>query len=203
MALVALDLPSPRQLRGGWAALAAIYASRGWDDVAATENEWRFHDGGGNWATLRFQDGGRAVLLGHDHEYSETYFGDAAAYFGEDETDLLAEAPAWWSHDLSTGRHSDWIGFIYGWDGETWRRSAYQQDDGFRSVGLLQAGSLDTLTAFSRDAPGLDGEPDPMALAALVAADADLTPAVMEAVVPGWDVAAGVAAGRRFLLRRT
>ena len=50
------------------------------------------------------------------------------------------------------------------------------------------------------DAPGLKGEPpDPRALSALVAADGDVTDTILKAVVPGWDIAAGVAAARKFL----
>ena len=199
MALVTVPIPSPAELRGGWAALAAIQASRGWDDVSADADEWRYHDGGGNWALLRFLDEGRAVLFGHDHEYSQTYFRDAAEYFGEPETDLLAGAPDWWSADLRTPKHGEWIGFVYGWDGERWQRAAYDLDDGFRSVGLLTAGDLDTLRAFAEDAPGLDGPPDDRDLTALVAADADVTRDLLERVVPGWDVAVGVEMGRRFL----
>ena len=73
--------------------MAAVCRSRGWNDsVYATSNEWFYHDGGGNWCTLRFLAKHRAVLLGHDHEYSHTYFGTAADYFDEEETDLLADA---------------------------------------------------------------------------------------------------------------
>ncbi|OZC02794.1 hypothetical protein [Rubricoccus marinus] len=200
--MIVLDLPSPHALRGGWAALAAVYAGRGWTDVRALPDRWLYHDGGGNWATLRFHDASRAVLFGHDHEYSETYFGAAAEYFGEEETDLLAGAPDWWSADLDPSPSGEWIGFIYGWDGSTWRRAPYAKPDGFDSVGLIRACSLEGtgfLAEFAQEALGLVGDPDPEALAALVAADADITPALLEAVVPGWDIAAGVAAGRAFL----
>jgi len=90
MSLVEVSLPSPAQLRGGWAAMAAVCVSRGWTDSVWAEGQaWFFHDGGGNWATLRFVGDGRAVLIGHDHEYTETYFRDAAKYLQEPETDLL------------------------------------------------------------------------------------------------------------------
>jgi len=95
MALLTLALPSPSSLRGGWAAMSAVCAARGWLDSAyATDTEWHYHDGGGNWACLRFVGDSRAVLLGNDHEYSDTYFREAATYFQEEETNLLAEAPA-------------------------------------------------------------------------------------------------------------
>ena len=94
MPLVNVDLPNPITFRGGWAALAAVCASRGWtDDVYADDDQWCYHDGGGNWACVRFRENGRAVLLGHDHEHSETYFREAATYFEEEETDLLKDAP--------------------------------------------------------------------------------------------------------------
>lgn len=69
MPLTVLDLPDPMSLRGGWAALAAVCTARGWNDYAyATSSEWLYHDSGGNWACLRFQAGGRGVLVGQDHE---------------------------------------------------------------------------------------------------------------------------------------
>ena len=178
-------------------------ASRGWGkDVYATSSQWAYHDGGGNWISLRFKEKNRIVLLGHDHEYSNTYFGEAATYFGEEETDLLAGAPNWWSFDLEPHPFGEWIGFIYGWDGTNWRRASYEASDGFDSIGLLDACSMestDLLRDFAADAPGLKGQPpSPEALRSLVAADANIDPSLLEAVVPGWDIAAGVEAGRRF-----
>ena len=115
MPLIALDLPSPRILRGSWAALAAIYNARGWTDSSyATEKQWCYHDGGGNWCCLRFQAHDRLVLVGHDHEYSETYYAAAAEYFGEEETNLLMDAPDWWDQDLDSQPFGEWIGFVYG-----------------------------------------------------------------------------------------
>lgn len=204
MPLISLDLPKPSSLRGGWAAMAAVCASRGWAEfVYATPRQWLYHDGGGNWACLRFQDQGRAVLVGYDHEYSETCFGAAAEYFDEEETDLLADAPEWWSLDLDPSPFGDWIGFIYGWDGQTWQRAAYEKCDGFTSVGLLDACGINGIKELEEcaiDAPGLNGKaPDPVALRALIDADANITEAMLEAVVPGWDISAGVAAAHQFL----
>lgn len=204
MQLIDLNLPSPRMLRGGWAALAAVCASRGWTESAyADPHEWAYHDGGGNWACLRFQAGGRAVLLGNDHEYSNTYFGPAALYFDEEETDLLAGAPDWWSHDLNASPFGEWIGFIYGWDGHRWQRASYEKEDGFEQVGLVDSCSVNntnTLRDHAAEAPGLNGRPpSTAALTALVAADANVSRELLEAVAPGWDMDAGVAAARRFL----
>lgn len=203
MTLVRLDLPRPLSLRGGWAALAAVCVSRGWTNIAYAEGEhWYYHDGGGNWACIRFQTENRAIMIGHDHEYSETYFREAAAYFGEEETDLLAGAPEWWKCNIDPGPFGDWIGFIYGWDGQYWHRAAYSKDDGFDSIGLIRACSLgDTtiLAAFAEDAPGLGGQkPSQVALAELVAADGKINAELLEAAVPGWNIEAGVAAARKF-----
>jgi len=201
MPLVTLDLPNPKSLRAGWAAFAAVCAARGWADSAyATEKQWYYHDGGGNWACLRFQDDHRAVLIGHDHEYSETYFGEAAEYFQEEETNLLLDAPDWWGLDLDPKPFGEWIGFIYGWDGEKWQRSDYEKTDGFTHVGLLKVCTeLDQLFEFSKDAPGLSGQaPNRESLQALVAADTKITAEMLELATPGWDINAGVAAAKKF-----
>ena len=201
--LIKIDFPSPMNLRGGWAALAAICAARGWSDVAyATSDQWFYHDGGGNWACLRFKEKDKVVLLGHDHEYSETYYGKAAEFFGEEETDLLKGAPDWWGYDLRTYPF-EWIGFIYGWDGENWQKVNYDKPDGFDSLGLPKALSVtntEMLSEFASDAPGLKGKrPDPEMLEAVVVADAAITHSLLEAVIPGWDIKAGVLAAQKFL----
>ena len=202
--LIDLDLPSPAALRRGWAALAAVYAARGWDrDVYAEPRQWLYDDGGGNWACLRYVDKDRILLIGHDHEYSQTYFGEAAEYFGESETDLLAGAPAWWRSHLDPMPFGDWIGFVYGWDGRKWQRASYEAQDGFEQVGLLKAcslGTTETLIGCAQEAPGHDDEhPAHEAIAALLAADAEVTESLLDAVVPGWDSKAGANAALKFL----
>lgn len=204
MSLIDIDLPSPAALRGGWAALAAVMAARGWTrDVCATADEWRFHDGAGNWACLRFVGPDKVLLVGYDHEYSETYYGEAANYFGETQTDILAGAPDWWNTRLEPILVGDWIGFVYGWNGHTWQRAAYDVADGFEQLGLLKAcsiGGTGSLAQYAVDAPGLQGaKPDAGMLAELVAADAAIAPALLQQVVPGWDIGAGVTAARKFL----
>lgn len=204
MTLKNVDFPSPGQLRGGWAALAAVLASRGWDDdVYAAGKKWFYHDGGGNWACLRIVEPSSAVLVGHDHEYSQTYFRDAATYFGEEETDLLKGAPDWWGEDIDRMPFGDWIGFIYGWNGGAWQRADYDASDGFEALNLKGACSIDDvqlIKSHAASAPGLNGkELDEAKLAVLVSADAEITPAMLEAVVPGWNIDAGVAAARKFL----
>ncbi len=110
MALVPVDLPSPADLRGGWAALAAVEAAQGWDgSVWATDDDWYYNDGGGNWAAIRFQEGDRAVLIGHDHECSKTYFRPLwrSTVVDTEETDLLSGAPDWWGKSLEKVRVID------------------------------------------------------------------------------------------------
>src|SRR5690349_14752063 len=201
MALVTLDLPRPDEMRGRWAAFAAVCAARGWSDSCFADGpRWHFDDGGGNYADLVHVDGAGAVLLGNDHEYSETYFATAAEYFGEEETDLLAGAPDWWGPPARAAMdRGEWVGFVYGFADGTWRRAPYDADDGFRSVGLPaldEQRCAERITEFTQDAPGLDGPPPADAVAALIAADADVTPELLARVVGtgGWDLAAGAAA---------
>ena len=207
--LVDVQIPSPRRLRGGWAALAAVYAARGWgDDIRATPEQWLYHDGGGNWACLRFAGGRKAVLIGRDHEMSETSFGGSPEVPVGVETDLLAGTPAWWGETLEAPRFRDWLGFVYGWNGRRWQRAGYDEEDGFDAVGLVRSCSVSDagdrsaylrLYESTEEAPGHAAGPDLEALKALVAADAHITRGLLEPVVPGWDVDAGVAAGREFL----
>jgi hypothetical protein len=203
--LVTLDLPRPDEMRGRWAAFAAVCAARGWArSCCAVDGRWHFDDGGGNFAELVPVGGGRAVLLGNDHEYSDTYFATAAEYFGEEETDLLAGAPDWWAPPARAAMdRGEWVGFVYGFDGSTWQRAEYDADDGFGSVGLPALDDercQELIARFTRDAPGLDGPPSRAAIAALIAADGAVTPDLLAPVVGtgGWDLAAGAAAARAF-----
>lgn len=208
MGLVPIDLPTPAQLRGGWAAFAAVCATRGWARHCHADGPvWHFDDGGGNWADLHHYDGGRAVLVGHDHEYSETYFGGAAEYFGQTETDLLDGAPAWWATPLPRyTEQQNWLGFIYGFESGLWQSADYDLDDGFGSVGLPAAMDLDSLhehlLAYTEDAPARPAPPTRADTVALVDADGAATVALLAPIVgaagPKWDPAAGVAAARLF-----
>lgn len=208
MPLIQIELPSPKQMRAGWAANAALVAAKGkgWElNAVATEDHWHYHDGGGNWVSLKFKDKNKAILIGMDHEYSRTYFRESAAYFGEKETDLLKDAPDWWDSELSTIigeiRFEPWIGFIYGWDGSVWKRAEYDLDDGFTSVGLLRTftnESLLELVAAVTDR-ALDRSLAP-ALQDMIDADTQITLALLENVAPGLDAAAGVAAAKKFAL---
>jgi hypothetical protein len=209
MTLVAVDLPAPDQLRGRWAADAAVNAAVGWADTCRADGRvWHFDDGGGNWCDLILLDGGRAVLQGNDHEYSETYFRYAATYFGEEETDLLAEAPEWWGAQLPPDVEGEWIGFIYGYENGSWQRAGYDLEDGFSSVGLPAKSDDDLLRAINDVVPHFAKEklgdesyaPPHEDILALAAAGPALTEAQLAAVfgpVPA-NLAAGVAAARAF-----
>ncbi|PRY38813.1 proteophosphoglycan 5 [Umezawaea tangerina] len=199
MGLVAVELPAPREMRGRWAAHSAVLGALGFGDGSNAEGgRWYYDDGGGNWAELHRLDGGRAVLIGHDHEMSETYYNLAAEYFGEPETDLLAGAPDWWGGPVrATEGPGQWIGFVYGYEDGGWRRVPYDLPDGFSSVDPPFASDerCHELIAAYADATGRSS-----AIDALVAADADVTEELVAAVLgTKGDAAAGAAAARRFL----
>ena len=141
MSLLEVNIPSPKKLRGGWAVKAAIDAAQGGNNtyVFAEDNFWYYNDGSGNWACLRFRNDKQAVLFGYDHEYSQTFFKNAAQDFRETETNLLKDAPSWWAELIEPPDDQPYVGFIYGWDSEGWSRASYQVSDGFKHVGLLQA----------------------------------------------------------------
>ncbi|MDI3419969.1 proteophosphoglycan 5 [Streptomyces luteolus] len=213
MPLVPIDLPTPPQLRPRWAALAAISAARsdGHACHADVPGVWRYDDGGGNWIELHQVSEGRAVLLGHDHEASETYYGEAASVFDQPETDLLAGAPAWWGPPVRrTLDGGAWVGFVYGFDGAAWQRADYTAEDGFGSIRFPALGDEETLNWIYAQVEGFPGLPEAAqwdaAAGALIAADAEVTPAHITAVIgpqsddpARWDTAAGVAAAHRFL----
>ena len=206
MALVTVDLDPPYLLRGRWAAVSAIRTAldygRSWD-CCANGPDWHYHDGGGNWMQLTLLDGDRAVLFGNDHEYSDTYFREAAEEFGEPETDLLAGTPDWFEEAFERPiAYERWYGFIYGFDDGGWRRAEYVQSDGFTSVGLPAASAETAATTISYDVSKGDEKaaPSPEAVHTLLSAGADLTEAQLAAVAlsDSVDLAAGVAAARRF-----
>lgn len=203
--MITLDLPTPARMRPRWAAFAAVLAARGWVDGCRADGDlWHYDDGGGNWCDLHRIDAERYVLVGNDHEYSETYFRAAAEFFQEEETDLLAGAPDWWEPPVVAGMAAmDWVGFAYGFEAGTWRRAEYDRSDGFTSLNppiLTDEGCRDLAVEFAKDAPGLDGaDPDPRAFDAMLAADGRLTEGMVRYFVPGWDAAAGVEAAAAFL----
>lgn len=103
-----IDLPEPDLLWTRWALFATALTTLGYDDVYWCADDGAHHDDhGGNWSRLVRVDGGRAVLFGYDHEYSDTV--DATPPI-----DLLAGAPAWlpWPELL---RHvaDDQLGYVH------------------------------------------------------------------------------------------
>lgn len=203
MSLVAVELDPPADLNHRWAALAATWAALGWSkDVYADGPRRHYHDGGGNWARMVLLPQGRAVLFGNDHEYSQTYWGAAAEYFQEPETDLLAGAPDWWAEVVGQhrdGGDGDWIGFVYAWSDGQWLRAAYDTDDGFASLGLpaaTHAQTLQTVTEYLSD-DATDAAPADLAVETVIEAGPGLTADQLRAACRAQhDVAAGVAAAR-------
>lgn len=197
-------------MRPRWAAFAATLAGLGprWAQGAfATPDTWHYDDGGGNWADLCLTPVGHAVLLGHDHEYSETYFGQAAEYFDEPHTDLLADAPPWWSAAIGpylddiTGQ-SIWIGFVYGFDGHTWSRAEYDVDDGFGSLSIPFTSDERCVEQIVEHLTGSATGPevDLAAVRALVGAGPGVDRATLHAAFSGrdLDIDAALAAARAF-----
>ena len=169
--LVTMKIPSPKQLRRGWAARAALYVANGWDDIYATETEWFYHDIGGNWACLRFVDESKALLIGFDHEYSKTTFSqDTVA-----NSILLKDSPDWWSENVLPIPYGDLIGFIYAWEDKEWRRTSYTQQDGFSYLGLVAATKLKGRHSLTELATNLFGSVKDDDLAKLVKADGKIT----------------------------
>ncbi|MFD7655474.1 proteophosphoglycan 5 [Actinosynnema sp. NPDC059797] len=188
-----VELPDPTWMRARWAAFAAVRAALGWGDgCRATGSRWHYDDGGGNWADVVHVGAGRAVLLGHDHEHSET------CHDGEPGTDLLAGAPDWWAPPVrEAGEAGLRVGFAYGFEDGSWRRADHDADDGFDSLDppfADEARCRELIDEFTR------GHAADAAVDALIAADADVTEELVAAVVgPGSDAGAGAAAARGFL----
>ncbi|MBP2357876.1 MULTISPECIES: proteophosphoglycan 5 [Streptomyces] len=206
MGLVQLNLPRPMSLRGRWAALAAVRAAWGrGDDCRAEGSLWHYDDGDGNWADLHHRGDGRAVLLGHSNEDSETFYAEGSDFFEEPETDLLAGAPEWWEPPVRGAREGElFLGFVYGFDGSTWERAEYDAEDGFRGVRLPALSDESTrasILALIEHASGPQGSlPSRESVDALIEADARIDKELLADVVPstGWDVTAGVAAALAF-----
>jgi len=190
-----VEAPSPAELRGGWAVLAALHAANDYGDlVYATNDEWFYSDAGGNWACVRFRGDGKALLLGHDHEYSETVLREDSP-----NSALLKNAPAWWSETAFPIIYGDMVGFVYGWENETWQRAVYNTEDGFHYVGLLDATRVRGRHSLSDKASYLVGPTDDVHLEELVKADADITIDLLSKVTTK-NVDEAVQAARNFLL---
>ncbi|MEW2353772.1 hypothetical protein [Spirillospora sp. NPDC029432] len=85
-------------------------------------------DAGNGWWGMTRIEGGRAVVYGHDVDYSRTRHQVLPI-------DLLAGGPAWlpWERLVELIREEQILAFVHWWDGESWGRTAYPDgmDDGF------------------------------------------------------------------------
>ncbi|BDM70304.1 hypothetical protein HEK616_37910 [Streptomyces nigrescens] len=127
-------LPSPDVLWSHAATLAAWSSEQQLPvhNYRLDETGLRSADVGNGWWALSWVEGGRAVLYGIDHDYSDTV-GLAPP------VDLLADGPSWlpwqWLDDVITGGEE--IGFVYWWDGREWARAPHPvevHDDGVHSM---------------------------------------------------------------------
>ncbi|MEU4566786.1 hypothetical protein [Micromonospora sp. NPDC023956] len=117
------DLPPPDLLWNRWALFASALTALGVDDVYWCAADGAHHDDhGGNRSRLVLVDGGRAVLFGYDHEYSDTVTATPPI-------DLLAGAPAWlpWP-ELLRWQADDELGYAYWYDDGAWSRVPYPDD---------------------------------------------------------------------------
>jgi hypothetical protein len=124
-----VELAPPQELWTRWAALAAALTTVGHDDVWTAGPDGAHHDDhGGNWSHLSLIEGGRAVLYGYDHEYSDTVMHEPAI-------DLLAGAPDWLPWDaLLPLAGTDELGYVYWHDGTGWARADYDAADGLTAT---------------------------------------------------------------------
>ncbi|WDZ85268.1 hypothetical protein [Micromonospora cathayae] len=163
------DICEPDLLWTRWGLLSAALTALGHDDVYWCAADGAHHDDhGGNWARLVRVDGGRAVLFGYDHEYSDTV--DATP-----PVDLLAGAPAWlpWP-ELLRYVADDQLGYVHWYDRE-WSRVPYPAGlaDGLTATvgALLDADRLegqlsDVVTEWGGHEPAGPAERDDLARAA-------------------------------------
>ncbi|MFY1704323.1 hypothetical protein ACN28G_21765 [Micromonospora sp. WMMA1923] len=117
-----IDIAAPDLLWARWGALAAALTALGHPDVYWCDADGAHHDDhGGNWARLVLVEGGRAVLFGYDHEYSDTAGLSPPL-------DLLAGAPGWlpWP-ELVRHAADDQLGYVYWYDGGHWSRVPYPE----------------------------------------------------------------------------
>ena len=120
------DLP-PLETLWARAALATVLRP---EPQQEEEGHIHYDDGGGNeWWLLRLE-GGRALLIGQDHE--------SDSIFAHEEGDQFEDGPHWlpwdWMLDLEAEEN---IGFTYWWDGHRWAHTPYPDDVSMDGVGLL------------------------------------------------------------------
>lgn len=210
------ELPDPSEIVARWGAQAAALAAIGIDDVWWFDADGaQFDDSGGNWSSLCLVDGGRAMLFGSDHEYSETESVSPPI-------DLLADAPAWLPLDVLNARverEHGRLGYVYWFDDGVWSRVGYpaRADGSEPADGLLPtvgpglddedaiAALADVVWEWGQHDPADDGGPDEAAAVTAAAGvllaaahartiDADgITALVGRLTTVEVDVAAGVA----------
>ena len=148
---------------------------------------------------------GRALLAGWHHEYSLT---EGSGRPGEAGTDLVGDAPGWWRRGVEHARARDsYLGFLYGWDGANWWRLDQPVDDGYdpEIFPVTEHAMVDIVGGLAADT--LLDDPDPEAVAVLLAAGRDLTEQHLRSVLhspDGWpevDPAAGVAVAETYRAR--
>ncbi|MGB3438652.1 MAG: hypothetical protein WBA97_07840 [Actinophytocola sp.] len=120
------ELPPPDELAGLLAGAEPL-----------DERDGRYVGPGGDWFQLHRVDADHALLVGNDVEDTETFFAAAVTWSSaEDETDLLAAVPEWWS-DLVHTRHPgafstdtgyDPVNIVCGWDGRQWTKAVGAPD---------------------------------------------------------------------------
>ncbi|WP_344159847.1 hypothetical protein [Nocardiopsis rhodophaea] len=128
------DLPSPHVLWSHGAALAALGVGirDDWATYAVEDGVLHYDDGGGNEWRLVWVEGGRAVLIGCDHECSDTYD------WYPNPIDFFADSPDWMPREwLADYEDREPIGFVYWWDGESWNRVDYPEDVDDDGLGVI------------------------------------------------------------------
>ncbi|SDP63854.1 hypothetical protein SAMN05660199_04452 [Klenkia soli] len=199
---VAVDLPPLAELRDRWAAAAAVVTALGFPAAAHARGprSWRWDDGGGNRAEVAVLDADRAVLFGWDRTAHGRLLRRPD---GEPSGELLADAPGWWSDPLRGT--TDEVGFVLGWDGAGWSRSAGIVPGGGLAGIPVDAeqlyGVVDSFVEGVADDQGLGDWRTPWpAVAALGRAGAGLTVEQLADVLGPLraDLPAGVVAARRF-----
>lgn len=203
MALLPVDLDStPDDVATLLAVDAAVRAAVGleYSPPSAAALHWAGDDG--TWLALIRPGEGRALLAGSHLESSRT---DGSGRAGEAGTDLVGDAPGWWSRGVDHARSRDASpGFLYGWDGASWWRSDHATDDGFdpELFPVTRAALREIIDGLADDT--LLDPPPPGAVDALLAAGAGLTADILAAVLhtpDGWpevDLDAGVRVARAY-----
>lgn len=121
--LTEVDLAPPDDLRDRWAAYAAMWRAAGISGgdggPRAEGGDWIYEMETGQWAVLVRLKDGRAVLAGQADPDIRRGGREKAA-----RADLVAGAPSWWTTYREAVPDFNSLGFVLGWDGKRWQRSA-------------------------------------------------------------------------------